>query len=134
LKVAQACDTAFPERKGYFVEYYEESRTWMPAGFRDWTEHEVASKPNITIQVLPAIVHPAGASGFVITDTAAYAEHVIGGYVYTEPETVTRLDILLDPLRTECYRASESAAIIRRADERWTGEQVPTATPTARTA
>jgi hypothetical protein len=222
LKVAQACDEAFPERNGYFVEYYEESRTWMPAGFRDWTEHEektatlrdwsptvvtgllqtadyarsvletslggteeivrtrlatrmerqrrlfarelrawfiidepslsrlagsaeimaeqmrrlleVASRPNITVQVLPAVVHPAGASGFAITDTAAYAEHVIAGYVYTEAETVTRLDILFDTLRAECYRASESAAIIRRAGERWTGERVPTATPTAGTA
>ena len=222
LKVAQACDTAFPERNGYFTEYYEESRTWMPAGFRDWTEHEertatlrdwsptvvtgllqtagyarsvletslgadgeiitkrlatrmerqrrlfarelrawfiidepsltrlagsaeimagqmrhlleVASRPNITVQVLPAVVHPAGASGFVITDTAAYAEHVIAGYVYTEPETVTRFDILFDTLRAECHRASESAAIIRRAGEAWTGAQVPTATPTAGTA
>lgn len=39
-RVAEACDTVFPERRGYFVEYYEESRTWMPAGFRDWTEYE----------------------------------------------------------------------------------------------
>jgi transcriptional regulator with XRE-family HTH domain len=222
LKVAQACDAAFPQRNGYFTEYYEESRTWMPAGFRDWTEHEektstlrdwsptvvtgllqtadyarsvletslgaddeiitkrlttrmerqrrlfarelrawfiidepslsrlagspqvmaeqmshlldVADQPNITVQVLPAVIHPAGAGGFVITDTAAYAEHVIAGYVYTEAETVTRFDIVFDTLRAECHRASESAAIIRRVGETWTGEQVPTATPTAGTA
>jgi transcriptional regulator with XRE-family HTH domain len=95
---------------------------------------EVASMPNVTVQVLPAIVHPAGASGFVITDTAGYVEHVTGGYVFTEPETVTRLDILFDTLRAECYRASESAAIIRKAQEQWNGGSRPTVTPMAGTA
>ena len=32
-KVAAACDVAFAERKGWFGEYYEESKSWMPAGF-----------------------------------------------------------------------------------------------------
>src|ERR1039457_2238841 len=95
---------------------------------------EVASMPTVTVQVLPAIVHPAGASGFVITDTAGYVEHVTGGYVFTEQETVTRLDILFDTLRAECYRASESAAIIRKAEEQWNGGSRPTATPMAGTA
>jgi hypothetical protein len=40
LKVAEACDRVFPERKNWFREYYEESQTWIPAGFRDWSEHE----------------------------------------------------------------------------------------------
>src|ERR1700722_10585846 len=38
--VALACDVVFPERNGWFVEYYQESRTWMPPGFRDWPEYE----------------------------------------------------------------------------------------------
>src|SRR5450756_3127283 len=38
--VAQACDRVFPERKGWFTEYYEESKSWMPPGFRDWAEYE----------------------------------------------------------------------------------------------
>jgi Helix-turn-helix/Domain of unknown function (DUF5753) len=38
--VALACDKVFPERRGWFVEYYQESRTWMPPGFRDWPEYE----------------------------------------------------------------------------------------------
>jgi transcriptional regulator with XRE-family HTH domain len=38
--VARACDRVWPERRGWFLEYYEESRTWMPAGFRDWPEIE----------------------------------------------------------------------------------------------
>src|SRR5882757_10935598 len=39
-RVAAACDVAFPERKGWFSEYYEESKSWMPAGFRSWAEYE----------------------------------------------------------------------------------------------
>jgi transcriptional regulator with XRE-family HTH domain len=215
--VAKACDRVFPERRGYFLEYYEESRTWMPAGFRDWPEledkavslhtwtpgiidglvqtsdyaralirvqpavteeilnarlasrtgrqrrvlmredppsvcclvdhtalyrcigspevmavqmrhlSEVASLPHVTLQVLPASEHPATQSGFMVTNSAVYAEHVIGGFTYTDAETVTRLERLFDALRAECYRASESAMIIRKAGEIWTGASRATA-------
>jgi hypothetical protein len=43
----------------------------------------MAAMPDITIQVLPAIAHPANASGFVIADDTAWCEHVAGGFVYT---------------------------------------------------
>ena len=36
--VAEACDRVFPERKGWFGEYYRDSRSWAPPGFRSWTE------------------------------------------------------------------------------------------------
>jgi hypothetical protein len=95
---------------------------------------EVASLPNVTMQVLPAVAHPATQSGILIADGTAYTEHVLGGLVFTDPETVTSLAIMFDSLRTECYRASESAAIIRRAGAVWTGEQAATQAPTAGTA
>ena len=40
--VATACDAVFPERRGWFTEYYEESRHWaeVPASFRSWPEYE----------------------------------------------------------------------------------------------
>jgi transcriptional regulator with XRE-family HTH domain len=38
--VADACDRVFPERRGWFCEYYEESKSWTPAGFRNWGEYE----------------------------------------------------------------------------------------------
>src|SRR5712691_5688690 len=38
--VAAACDGVFPERRGWFTEYYEDSRAWTPPGFRPWAEHE----------------------------------------------------------------------------------------------
>lgn len=88
----------------------------------------------MTLQLLPPVVHPAGASGFVVTDTACYCEHVTGGYVYTEEQTATRLDILFDTLRAECRRASESVAIIRETQDSWTGANLRSRTQTEATA
>ena len=36
------CDAVFPERRGWFTEYYEESRHWseVPASFKSWPEYE----------------------------------------------------------------------------------------------
>lgn len=217
--VADACDRAFPERHGWFREYYEESKTWTPPGFKDWREHEakatflrdwwpsiitglgqtekyaralletslgatpemiatrlaarmerqrrlferevqawfivdqlslyrlvgspqimadqmgrlteIAALPNATVQVLPAVAHPANASGFIVTDDAALCEHVKGSYVYTDQQSVTSLTSLFDTLRGECYRVSESLALLKEVGEIWTGESQPTQTPTA---
>jgi hypothetical protein len=48
----------------------------------------MAALPDITIQALPAIAHPANASGFLIADDSASCEHLAGGFVYTD-QTVT---------------------------------------------
>ena len=39
---ARMCDRAFPDRGGWFSEFYAESRTWIatPPWFRSWVEHE----------------------------------------------------------------------------------------------
>jgi transcriptional regulator with XRE-family HTH domain len=222
--VAKACDAVFPGRRGWFLEYYEESRSWVPAGFRSWAEYEdkatalrawspgvlhgllqtegyaralletapgatgemvatrlkarmerqrrvvarddppatwfvvdelslyrcvgspgvmagqlrhltgVARRPNVTLQVLPAVAHPAGASGFIVTGTAAYAEHVAGGFTYSDPETVSSLLRLFNTIHSESYRASESLRLIERLAEAWTGGSPLTQTPTAGTA
>jgi hypothetical protein len=36
------CDRAFPDRNGWFGEFFAESRTWIatPPWFRSWVEHE----------------------------------------------------------------------------------------------
>lgn len=36
------CDRSFPDRDGWFGEFYAESRTWIatPPWFRSWVEHE----------------------------------------------------------------------------------------------
>jgi hypothetical protein len=83
---------------------------------------EVASRPNVTLQVLPPLAHPATASELIIADnSAAYCEHLAAGGVYTEDDTVTRLELIFTTIRAECYRASDSAAIIRKAEKLWTG-------------
>jgi hypothetical protein len=218
--VAAACDAAFPERRGWFTEYYEELSTWseVPAAFKDWTEHEdqaatlrvwspgivhgllqtedyarallstypsvtteavsarlaarmqrqgrlavrdvhswfivdelslyrrvgaretmtaqmrhllaVAARLDVTLQVLPAVAHPATGSEIIIADEWAYAEHAASGFVYTG-ETVTALARIFDSLRSECYKASESTALLERMAEAWTGGSPLTAGPTA---
>jgi hypothetical protein len=96
---------------------------------------EVSRLPSVTVQVLPAVAHPATQSGFLIAGEAAFAEHVAGGFVYTDEETVSWLLRLFDTLRGESYRVSESLRTIERLGETsWTGESPPTAGPTAETA
>jgi transcriptional regulator with XRE-family HTH domain len=219
-KVATACDTAFPERRGWFSEYYAELSTWseVPAAFKDWTEREdraaalrvwspgivhgflqtqdyarallstypgvsadavtarltarmerqrrlfardvpswfivdelslyrqvgtpqsmtaqmrhlaaVAALPSVTLQVLPAVAHPATGSEIIIADESAYAEHAASGFVYTG-ETVAALARIFDSLRSECRKASESAALLERMAQAWTGGSPLTAGPTA---
>lgn len=219
--VAAACDRVFPERKGWFSEFYEESKSWTPPGLRSWAEHEdkavrlnvwapgiihglfqtedyarvlidalpgvtseivtvrlanrmarqrrvlfrddpplvtcvadhaalyrlvgspeimaaqmrhlaeVARLAHVTVQILPAIAHPATASELIIANNnAAYAEHLVAGGVYTEDGTVNHLERLFATIHGECYRVSESLAVIRKAEETWTGASPPTAAPT----
>jgi hypothetical protein len=208
--VALAADSAFPERRGWFLEYYEESKTWTPPGFRSWGEYEdkarnlrawmpgilhglvqtenyaratlltypgvtdeiltsrlrarmerqkrvlmrddppavwfivdqlslyreagspdvmaeqmqhlatVATMPNVKLQVLPAVVHPASAGELIVSDDAAYTEHNGGGLVFTEQETVATLANLFNTIQVESFRASESLALIKEVGEIWT--------------
>jgi hypothetical protein len=79
----------------------------------------VARLPHVTLQVVPGTAHGALASEIIVADSAAWAEHVLGGYVYAEPETAMRLDLLLSAVQAESYRASESVQIIERVRESW---------------
>jgi Domain of unknown function (DUF5753) len=44
-KTAAACDKAFPERRGWFTEYYFELQTWAetPSWFKPWSDHEMST-------------------------------------------------------------------------------------------
>lgn len=218
-KMAGACDRAFPELRGWFTDFYDSSRTWMPPGFRDWPEiesradtlrvwspgivHGLAQSPgyarallkmslgvtddivsarlgarmdrqrrmlerasvwfivdllalyrqvgsaqvmaeqcehlvalaagtNITVTVMPAIGHSVNAGEMIIADHAAYTEHAVGGAVFTDEQTVTRMAARLDTLRAESYRASESVAMIERLGGIWArGANPLTQTPAA---
>ena len=95
---------------------------------------DVARLPHVVLQVLPGVEHPAGASGFVATDNAAYAEHMFGGFVYTEPETVTPALRMFGTITSESDKASVSLRKIERMAEIWNGVSQATQTPTAGTA
>jgi hypothetical protein len=94
---------------------------------------DTAAMPLVTLQVLPAVAHNANASGFIVADDAvAYAEHVAGGYVFTDEQTVTSLALRFDSLRGECMKVSESATLLERMAEQWaTGVSPLTQTATA---
>ena len=225
--LAAKCDAAFPERRGWFTEFYNESRDWpeVPATFKSWPEYEdkatslrvwspsiihgllqtpayaralicaqphitrqtaderlasrterqqrvigrdipptawfiidelslyrqvgtpqdmaaqlrhilqVAAMPKITVQVLPPVAHPVNASGFLMADDAAWVEHAAAGFVYTEREIISALALRFDTLRGECYRVSESAALLERLEGIWKAGASPlTPTATAGTA
>jgi transcriptional regulator with XRE-family HTH domain len=224
--IALACDDAFPERHGWFMDWYTESRAWseIPASFRSWQEYEdkasrlhlwspgiihgllqtedyarallatmpkatsevvatrltsrmerqrrtvgrpdpptswfivdelslyrlvgtadtmaaqlrrlvdVAAIPGVTVQVLPAIAHPATAGELIVTDDAGYVESLVGGAVLTG-ETISSLMAVFDSLRGECYRVSESVTLIERLAEAWESGASPlTAARTAAAA
>ena len=96
---------------------------------------EIAAMPKVTVQVLPAIAHPVNASGFLMADDAAWVEHAVGGFVYTEREIVSGLSLRFDTLRGECYRVSESVALLERLEGIWQAGASPlTQTATAATA
>jgi hypothetical protein len=79
---------------------------------------DVAARPYMTMQVIPAIAHSVTESGLILADTAAYAEHAAGGFVYTG-SIAASLATRFDSLRAESYRASESTAMIDRMGELW---------------
>lgn len=219
-KLAIACDEQFPEKRGWYLQYYEESRSWTPPGFRNWAEHEdkatvirswtpgvvdgllqtegyaralletlhagaevtaarlagrmarqqrvvfrpepptasfvvdelslyrftgspqtmasqmrhlaeVARLPHVTLQILPGKANPATQSILMVTENAAYAEHLLAGGVYTEPEAVTGALRLFNTISSESYTASESLRRLEVLEMTWTGVKAAAAEPTA---
>lgn len=53
--IADACDRVFPERNGWFREYYEDSKSAIPPGLRSWAEHE--DKARRLSLWAPGIIH-----------------------------------------------------------------------------
>jgi transcriptional regulator with XRE-family HTH domain len=78
-RVADLMDGAFPERRGWFREYYLESRSWMPAGFRDWGEYE--AKATELILWTPGIVDG-------LAQTEAYARELLEIHPGVTPEVI----------------------------------------------
>ena len=95
----------------------------------------LAAPPNITVTVMPAIAHNVNAGELILADGAAYAEHTLAGFTYTDDQTVSALAARFDTLRAESYRASDSVAMIERLGETWArGADPLTQTPTGEAA
>lgn len=80
-KLARACDAAFPDRKGWFTEYYEELGQWaeVPAWFRPWGEVEVG-----TLNLLDW--SPSVVTGLLQSDD--YARAIVSAAPRVTPEQV----------------------------------------------
>jgi hypothetical protein len=69
-----------------------------------------------------------------MADDAVWIEHAAGGFVYTEAEVVSGIALRFDSLRGECYRVTESLALIERLEGIWKAGASPlTRTATAGT-
>jgi transcriptional regulator with XRE-family HTH domain len=78
-KLAAACDLAFPERRGWYGTYYEESKSWVPAGFRSWAEHEDKAA---TLRIwAPTIIHG-------LLETESYARVMLAVFPGASDEIV----------------------------------------------
>jgi transcriptional regulator with XRE-family HTH domain len=103
--LALKCDEAFPERGGWFTDWYRESRTWseVPAGFRDWGEYEDSAASLLVWEtgVIPGLLQ-----------TEAYA----GALLATSPgastgEVASRLASRMERQRRVLYRDDPPAAL-----------------------
>jgi transcriptional regulator with XRE-family HTH domain len=113
-KVADACDRVFPGRRGWFREYYEESKSWVPAGFRSWPEYEDKA---VTLRVwAPTIIHG-------LLETEKYARVMLSVYPGVSDDVVTaRLASRMQRQQRILYRADppdihaivDEAALYRR--------------------
>ena len=113
-KVADACDRVYPERRGWFREYYEESKSWVPAGFRSWAEYEDKAA---TVRVwAPTIVHG-------LLQTESYARVMAAVYPGVSDEVVSaRLASRMQRQKRVLFRADppdvhvivDEAALYRR--------------------
>lgn len=80
--LAAKCDAVFPERRGWFAEFHDESRHWpeVPATFKSWPEYEDRAAG---LQVWsPSIIHG-------LLQTEDYARTLIGVQPQITQETAT---------------------------------------------
>jgi transcriptional regulator with XRE-family HTH domain len=102
--IALACDEAFAERRGWFSDWYAESRTWseIPAGFRNW--QEVEDKAATLRAWSPGIVHG-------LLQTEEYARTLISAQpAVTAEVTASRLAARMDRQRRVLMRDSPPSA------------------------
>src|SRR6266700_2862126 len=94
--IATAMDAVFPERSGWFLEFYDESKSWAPAGFRDWPEYEDRSARLYVWS--PSVLHG-------LLQTADYARALLETSLGTSAEIIeSRLTSRMDRQRRVLLR------------------------------
>ena len=99
----------------------------------------VAALPNVTVQVVPNVMHAEVAGGFALAEApkgpAAYIETALTGQVFEDIKVVLELSARFDALRTEALRGTESLRLIEEVTREWR-QQATGASPAtqARTA
>jgi transcriptional regulator with XRE-family HTH domain len=95
-EIAAKCDEAFPHREGWFTEYYEESRSWVPPAFKLWNEYEDRATRLL-------VWSPGVLDGLV--QTADYARALLAVDLDVSDEVLTgRLTARLDRQRRVLHR------------------------------
>lgn len=88
----------------------------------------VAALPNVTIQVVPNVMHAEVSGGFALAEApkgpAAYIETALTGQVFEDIKVVLELSARFDALRTEALRGTESLCLIKEVAREW--RQQPT--------
>ncbi|MBV9383217.1 MAG: helix-turn-helix transcriptional regulator [Streptosporangiaceae bacterium] len=86
----------------------------------------MARRPNITVQVIPrTLPHPGLLGAFVIAEpddsgAIVYLENADGGQTVEKADTVSRVTLMFDALRTEALPGSASLSLIEDvADKQW---------------
>jgi hypothetical protein len=88
---------------------------------------ELVKLDTVTLQVVPPVTIPLATASLMLVEDAVYTENALSGSVYTDEESVSRLKRLITTVRAEARPASESLAIIRKAEKQWTGASRHTA-------
>jgi hypothetical protein len=75
---------------------------------------DAASWPTVTIQLIPAMLHPGLPGSIMLADGTALLETHAGGQVFEDADTVMRLERRFNKIRSEAFGASESSRRLER--------------------
>jgi transcriptional regulator with XRE-family HTH domain len=73
-----------------------------------------AARPEVTIQLIPSMLHLGLNGSIMLADGAALLETHAGGQVFEDADTVLRMESRFNKIRTEAFGASESSRRLER--------------------
>jgi transcriptional regulator with XRE-family HTH domain len=94
-EIAAKADESFPARDGWFLDYYQESRSWVPAAFKLWQEHE--DKAARLYVWSPGILHG-------LVQTSAYMRSILSAAGVSDDVVTARLTARVERQRRVLMR------------------------------